>query len=237
MNRIIFFFFILILTLGVIAWTLIFLMNRDTPSFTKTTPQNLEALIEKVGPATVSIEWTSGNGTVITTLDGTGIIVDSRGIILTSKHLVSEWFTYTIEFQDGTKMPAKFLKSHPTLDLALLSIISDKTLSLPVGNFINSQATTHRWESVITIGNMLGLYPGSVSEGIISGLNRTVSFGGISMTWLIQTTIPMSLWNSGGPLIDSDGKIIGINAGIVGGSSQIGWTLPLTQEEVDSFIK
>jgi S1-C subfamily serine protease len=53
---------------------------------------------------------------------------------------------------------------------------------------------------------------------------------------LIQTDIPISLGNSGGPLIAQNGKIIGINTGMVGGSSQIGWALPLTQEMVDTFL-
>jgi serine protease Do len=57
------------------------------------------------------------------------------------------------------------------------------------------------------------------------------------MTGLIQTNIPLSLGSSGGPLIGTDGKIIGINTGIVGGSAQIGWALPLTQDEVDSFLR
>ncbi|MEI6712076.1 MAG: trypsin-like peptidase domain-containing protein [bacterium] len=60
------------------------------------------------------------------------MIVRSDGVILTSKHLTNEEFTYTIEFQDGTKMPARLLKTHPTLDIALLSIMTDKPLSLPV---------------------------------------------------------------------------------------------------------
>jgi S1-C subfamily serine protease len=59
--------------------------------------------------------------------------------------------------------------------------VSDNPLALPIGNFINSQVNIQQGENVIAIGNMLGLYPGSVSSGIISGLDRTVSFGGVSM--------------------------------------------------------
>lgn len=235
MNRITFFSSIVILSLGISVW-IFTTISIHSGTFPRTAASTVQSVIKEVGPSTVSIESASSNGNLMTTLDGTGIIVDPSGIILTSKHLVNEWFTYTIELQDGRKMAAKLLKIHPILDLALLSIISDTHVSFPVGKFIASQAHIYQWENVFTIGNMLGLYPWSVSEGIISGLDRVVSFGVVSMTWLIQTTIPMTLGNSGGPLIASNGSIIGINTGIVGGSSQIGWALPLTQSEVDDFI-
>lgn len=134
-------------------------------------------------------------------------------------------------------MSAILLKLHPTLDLALLKIVSEKPLSLPVGEFTTSQATVRTGDIVMAIGNSLGLYPQSLSQGIISGIHRTVALSENSMTGLIQTSIPLSLGSSGGPLIGTDGKIIGINTGIVGGSSQIGWTLPMIQEEVDTFLQ
>lgn len=235
MNRIIFAICLLVLSLGITVWVTLFVLSTNNPVLG--TSDSLANLVEKITPSIVSITGSTTDGITNTHRTGTGIIIDASGIILTNKHLISEWFTYSIELDDGTKTSAKLLKVHPTLDLALLSIISEEPLTLATWTFINSQASVRQGDRIIAIGNTLGLYTGSVTEGIISGLDRTVSFGGITMNWLIQTSIPMSLGNSGWPLVTIDGSIIGINTGIVGGSSQIGWTLPLTQEEVDSFLK
>lgn len=235
MNKITFAVCILVVSLVVGVWSTLLVLNENRSEVKDL--NSLSTLIEKVTPITVSITSTSTDGAITSARAWTGIIVSPEGIILTNKHLTGEWLSYIIEFHDGTKVSAKLLKTHPSLDLALLSIVSDTSLSLPVGTFINSEAMLRQWDRVIAIGNTLGLYPGSVTEGIISGLNRTVSFSGISMQWLIQTSIPMTLGNSGGPLVGEDGNIIGINTGIVWGSSQIGWALPLTQEGVDSFLQ
>jgi serine protease Do len=112
-------------------------------------------------------------------------------------------------------MPAQVSKIHPTYDLALLTLLSDIPLTLPVGKFINSQANVRAGDIIVSIGNTLGLYPQSIVQGIISGVNRTVPLGTTPMVGLIQTSIPVNLGNSGGPLINVDGKIIGINTGIV----------------------
>lgn len=99
------------------------------------------------------------DGSMTTTRAGTGIIVRSDGVILTNKHLISEGYIYSVELHDGVKISAKVIKIHPTLDLALLSLIADKPLSLPVGIFINSQTHVQTGQRVIALGNTLGLYP------------------------------------------------------------------------------
>jgi S1-C subfamily serine protease len=232
MNRIIFIVSLLSLSLGIIvSWAFFLFEKRDL------TQQGwLPDIIAEIAPSVVSISGTITDESGVTSREGTGIVVWSDGLILTSKHLVSPWLSYVITLQDGMKYSAILVKNHPSLDLALLSIIATTKLSLPVGEFINSHVGIRQGKSVIAIGNMLGLYPWSVSSGIISGLNRTVSFGWVSMDWLIQTDLPMYLGNSWGPLITSDGKIIGINTGVVGGSSQIGWAIPITQSEINDFI-
>jgi len=236
MNRIIFVFCVLALSIWVAIWSTLYVLNTDT-SLSKA-QNTLPELIQQISPVTVSITGTLADGSMTTTRTGTGIIVRSDGIILTNKHLIGEWFVYSIELNDGTQISAKLVKTHPSLDLALLSLMPDMPPpSLPVWIFINSQAHVRQGDRVVTLGNTLGLYPWSASEGIISGLNRSVSFSGIIMDWLIQTSIPMTLGNSGGPLVNEEGKIIGINIGIVGWSSQIGWTLPLTQESIETFLK
>jgi len=93
-----------------------------------------------VSPATVSISATLSDHISVTSREGTGIIIRSDGAILTSKHLIGEGFAYTITLSDGTKLPAKLIKIHPTLDLALLSIVTQDSPSLSVGEFITSQA-------------------------------------------------------------------------------------------------
>lgn len=193
--------------------------------------------VDTVMPPTVSIVATSQSGTVDTSISGTGIIVSSNGLIVTSKHLVWENFWYMITLHDGSTFPAELVKTHRDKDLAILRPIWTKQTSFSVGTFIDSQASVQVWQKVIAIGNMLGLYPFSVVDGIISWMNRSVSFWSIEMTGLLQTSIPATMGNSGWPLVRDDGIIIGINVGIVSGSSQISWTLPLTQQEVDDFIK
>ncbi|MFA6080280.1 MAG: trypsin-like peptidase domain-containing protein [Candidatus Gracilibacteria bacterium] len=240
MNRTLFALFIATLSLVVAVVSTLFILNTDIRNLSEHTggmQGALHTIFDTVGPATVALSATKSGIDEVTTRQGTGIIVRSDGIVLTNKHLVEEGFTYTIEFQDGTKMPAQVSKIHPTYDLALLTLLSDIPLTLPVGKFINSQANVRAGDIIVSIGNTLGLYPQSIVQGIISGVNRTVPLGTTPMVGLIQTSIPVNLGNSGGPLINVDGKIIGINTGIVGGSSQIGWSLPLTQSEVDSFVR
>lgn len=239
MNRTFFAFCIATLSVVVAIMATLFVLKTDIPQFAgqEDLQDTLHTVFDTVSPATVSISATSTGIDEITTRQWTGIIVRSDGIILTNKHLIGEGFTYTIELSDTTKISAVLFKLHPTLDLALLKIVSEKPLSLPVGEFITSQAGVRTGDIVIAIGNSLGLYPESLSQGIISGINRTVTLSENPMTGLIQTSIPLSLGSSWGPLIGTDGEIIGINTGIVWGSSQIGWALPLTQEGVDSFVK
>ena len=240
MKRTFFTFLIVIFLVTITTLSTLLILDSKGGAYHPTTDSQedmLHTIMDTVWPAIVSIYGTASGKDEITTRQWTGIIVQSDGIILTNKHLTSEWFTYTIQLNDTTKMSAIVIKSHPTLDLALLKIVSDHPLSLPVGVFVTSQAGVRSGDTVISISNALGLYPQSISQGIVSGINRTVSLGADTMTGLIQTSSPLSLWSSGGPLIKKDGKIIGINTGIVWGSSQIGWTLPLTQNEVDSFLQ
>ncbi len=192
--------------------------------------------IEHVSPTVVSITGSRVEDSLTTTRTGTGIIITPDGMILTSKHLLWEGFWYIITLSDGSSYPARLLKEHPVKDLVLLQIVSNTKLFLPVWTFIDSQAGIQTGTKVLAIGTMLWLYPWSSIEGIISGLNRTVSFGNTSASWLIQTSIAATLGNSWWPLIQRDGTIIGIMIGIVGGSSQIGWAIPLTQSEIDNFI-
>ncbi len=193
--------------------------------------------IDYVSPSVVTITGTRLEETTTTTRTGTGIIVSEGGLLVTSKHLLWEWLWYTITLSDGTSYPAHVIKEHPTKDLAILQIISEKKHSFPIGIFANSQASIRAGDTVITIGTMLWLYPWSVVEGTVSWFERTVSFGNITVSWLIQTSIAATLGNSGWPLIQSDGTIIGIMMGIVGGSSQIGWAIPVTQSEITDFIQ
>lgn len=205
--------------------------------YTPAREMNWSRAIHRVMRTVVTLTGARADDTTTTTRTGTGIIVSGNGFVITSKHLLWEWLWYTVTLSDNISYPARVIKEHPTKDLALLQIISDTKHSFPIGTFGNSHTRINIGDNVITIGTTLWLYPWSVVEGVISWLDRTVSFGDISANWLIQTSIAASLWHSGWPLIQADGTIIGIIMGIVGGSSQIGWAIPVTQSEIMDFIR
>lgn len=146
---------------------------------------------------------------------GTGFIVSSEGHIVTNRHVVDdERADYTVVFEDDTEISAKVLDRDPVLDIAILKIDTDRKLSpLPIGNSEKLSVG----QSVVAIGNSLGQLSNTVSKGIISGLGRTITatngFGENSETLsdIIQTDASINSGNSGGPLLDINGNVIGVN--------------------------
>lgn len=165
---------------------------------------------------------------------GTGFIATSDGLILTNKHVVNEEGTeFTVVMNNGKKYPAKVLAKDPVQDIAVLKI---EKINLPAVRFGNSDSI-EVGQTVVAIGNALGEFKNTVSTGVVSGLRRTVTASGGGMTEtlddLIQTDAAINLGNSGGPLFNLAGEVIGINTAISQGAQNVGFALPINKAKKD----
>lgn len=167
---------------------------------------------------------------------GSGFIVDSAGLVVTNNHVVEGAETIQIHLQDGTLLKAELVGRDPKTDLAVIRV--KPTTPLPTVAFGDSdKARVGEW--VIAIGNPFGL-GGSVSLGIVSARNRDINAGPYDD--YIQTDAAINKGNSGGPLFDLDGNVIGINTAIFspsGGSVGIGFSVPANTAKgvVDQLVK
>ena len=154
---------------------------------------------------------------------GSGFVIDPSGIVITNAHVIGEANDVTVIFADGRKLKAEVVGKDTKVDLAVLRVKSDKPLKAV--KFGDSEKTRiGQW--VMAIGNPFGL-GGSVSAGIISARNRDISDQ--SYGQYIQTDAAINKGNSGGPLFDMNGDVIGINTAILspsGGSIGIGFAVP-----------
>lgn len=154
---------------------------------------------------------------------GSGVIVDGkRGLVLTNAHVVAGGEEIMVQLQDGRDFSARVLGAEPDFDLAVLEIRGAS--GLPSGKLADS-ADLMPGETVIAIGNPLG-FNHTVTTGVISALGRAIRKDGGMLTDLIQTDAAINPGNSGGPLIDLDGRIIGINALIDARGEGIGFAIP-----------
>jgi len=151
---------------------------------------------------------------------GSGVIYDQQGHILTNNHVIAGAQQLTVALPDGKTYPAKLVGADPLTDLAVLKIDGQ---NLPVASFgDSSQLQVGDW--VVAIGNALALSGGpTVSAGVVSALGRTVQEPGETsgsqgpfLFDVVQTDAPINPGNSGGPLVDLQGKVIGINTLVAG---------------------
>ena len=161
---------------------------------------------------------------------GSGFIVDSEGLIVTNKHVISDpKAEYTVMTESGERFPAHVLSRDPINDVALIKVDSSK---LPVVR-LGDSTRLELGQSVVAIGNALGLFKNTVSLGIISGLSRSITAQADpksppqEMRGLIQTDAAINPGNSGGPLVNMDGEAVAINSAIVYGAQSIGFAIPI----------
>ena len=166
---------------------------------------------------------------------GTGFIVDNSGIVITNQHVVSdEKADYKVIDSKGEEYEITQILRDSSSDIALIRIdIAGREIkALELGDSDKLVVG----QSVIAIGTPLGEYAGSVTAGIVSGLNRSLSagkgwFGTTVKTYegVIQTDAAINPGNSGGPLIDSQGKVIGVNFATASGVDNISFALPINK--------
>jgi len=168
---------------------------------------------------------------------GTGFVVSEDGLIVTNKHVVADpTADYTVITNDDRRYDAKVLGRDRTNDLAVLKVDPAKPQK---GNGVNKMDVLPLGDSsqikvgqtVIAIGNALGEFSNTVSKGIVSGLRRNITAGGLTgseeLDQLIQTDAAINEGNSGGPLLNLRGEVIGINVAMAQGAQNIGFALPI----------
>jgi putative serine protease PepD len=182
------------------------------------------AIYALASPAVVSIRTSTGSGT--------GFLIDTEGRLVTNSHVVGKNKHVLIRFgQDQTSLDGRVVGSDPSSDLAVVDIGAK---SIPKGvkplQFADSRAV-QVGDTAIAIGNPFGL-DRTATEGIVSGLGRHIDApNGFQIDSVIQTDAPINPGNSGGPLLDANGRVIGVNsqiatAGAGGGNLGIGFAVP-----------
>jgi serine protease Do len=172
---------------------------------------------------------------------GTGFIITSDGLIATNKHVVDdETATYTVLTNDGKKYDAKVLSRDPINDLALVKVEASNLPTLPLGD----SADLEIGQRVIAIGNSLGQYRNTVTTGVVSGIGRTIiasttGTGSEQLEGVIQTDAAINFGNSGGPLLDIGGTVIGINTAIDAQGQLVGFAIPSNdlKKDIESYEK
>jgi serine protease Do len=169
---------------------------------------------------------------------GSGFIVSDDGLVLTNKHVViDKEAEYTVLTNNGQRYTAKVLALDPVQDLAIVKITSqngEKFSAIKLGDSAGIQIG----QGAIAIGNALGEFRNTVSVGIVSGLSRTIlasGTGGFSETLedIIQTDAAINSGNSGGPLLNLKGEVIGINTAMAQGANSIGFAIPINRAKKD----
>jgi len=173
-------------------------------------------------PGVVMITVNVGNGQAI----GSGIVLDTRGDILTNAHVISGARSIQVAFSDGTTATGTLVGSNTGADLAVIRVSVAASALHPLT--LGSSANVRVGDSVYAIGSPFGL-SGSLSEGIVSNLGQT---GAGNLTGLIQTDAAINPGNSGGPLVNAQGQVIGVNNSIespVDGNVGVGFAIPIDQ--------
>ncbi len=160
---------------------------------------------------------------------GSGFIVTKDGQILTNNHVVDgvDKITVSVLLSDGSKKtyPARILGNDPTYDVAVIKIDADE--DLPTLELGDSDAL-EVGEFVVAIGNPLG-FEHSVTAGVISAKNRSIHAQDVNFDDFLQTDAAINPGNSGGPLIDMNGKVIGINTAIIPYAQGLGFAIPVNR--------
>jgi S1-C subfamily serine protease len=187
----------------------------DMASILKTAVPAVVALVDDGGPD-------SGGAA------GTGFVISPDGVIVTNNHVVEGAHQIQAVFSDGTTRDATVLGHDPSSDLAVVKVDASGLQTIQLGDSDQVQVG----DDVVAIGNALALQGGlTVTRGIISGLHREVGTNtGSALSDVLQTDAAINPGNSGGPLVDAQGRVIGINTAIAdpGSAQNVGFAIPIS---------
>ena len=239
----------------IILITLVLSISSLSQSYSKTVPESFADLAEKLMPSVVNI---STSTTVVTKSNplpfqfppgspfgdmfkefgdpqerqsaalGSGFIIDKKGIVITNNHVIQDADDIIVRVNGDQEFKAKVLGADPLMDIAVLQLETNEKF-IPVAFGDSDKARIGDW--VIAIGNPFGL-GGTVTAGIISARNRSIGLSRYED--FIQTDASINSGNSGGPLFDMEGNVIGINTAILGrnGSIGIGFSIPSNSAQI-----
>ena len=217
------------------------------PASTTTGTNNLTQIYQQDTPGVVDIQVTSttsgggaqnpfnpfGNpGPQKSQAEGTGFVIDTKGDILTAQHVVAGASSITVQFSDGTKAKATLVGSDKTTDTAVIHVGVPASELHPLT--LGDSSSVQPGDAVVAIGSPFGLTE-TMTAGIVSAVNRTITAPNqFSITGAIQTDAAINHGNSGGPLIDRYGQVVGITNQILTGTNNptsgnigIGFAVPI----------
>ena len=214
---------------------------NDSPASVENIPQegglSLQQIYNKSIPSVVSISCTAYGSAS----SGTGVVLTKNGYIVTNYHVVENATEIFVTFHDETRLQAALVGADAVSDLAVLVVSAEDLIPAELGNSNSLRVG----DSVAAIGDPLGeQLRGTMTDGIISAINRDITTGGRTMT-LIQTNAALNSGNSGGPLLNCYGQVIGINTMKIGdtmstaGVEGLGFAIPsaTVKEVVDQLIQ
>lgn len=216
-------------------------MPVATGTVTSAATSTLESIYDRCNPSVVAIatEGTQTNvfGQSATFASaGSGFIISADGYIVTNAHVISGSSKITVMLYDGTTASAKIVGQDSDADVAVLKVEKTGLTAISFGDSDNLKVG----EQVIAIGNPLGELANTMTTGILSALDREINIDGTPMN-MLQTDASISPGNSGGPLIDLNGNVIGVVSAKSSGSGVegIGFAIPINdvRETVDQLLK
>lgn len=171
---------------------------------------------------------------------GTGFFVSSDGYILTNKHVVTKTeVDYTVVTSDGREFTGSVLARDPLFDIAIVKIEGSGFKPIKLGDSDKIRIG----QTVLAIGNVLSEFQNTLTRGIVSGVGRTITASGAGLTetleGTIQTDASINLGNSGGPLVNLRGEVLGINTAIYQAGEALGFAIPINRakQALDIFRK
>lgn len=180
---------------------------------------NIADMVDVVNKAVVTVinkQTFAGFGQTTSQLQpagsGTGFIVSKDGYVITNNHVVEGSDSLSVIFVDGTEIPATLVGTDAISDLAVIKIQDPVPATVELGD----SSTLRVGEEIVAIGSALGEYTNTVTQGIVSGLGRSLDAqGGSGMENMIQHDAPINPGNSGGPLLNMAGQVVGVNTAVV----------------------
>lgn len=199
--------------------------------------EDIAGVASKVGQSVVSVVTKTATRSAFGNVGtqegaGTGIIISSDGYVMTNKHVIQDSQTVSVVTSDGvTHSDVKVIGTDPLNDVAFLKINNASGLKAAE---LGDSSSIRIGQKVVAIGNALGQYQNSVTSGIISGTGRSIVAGvegneGATerLSDLIQTDAAINSGNSGGPLVNIAGQVIGINTALASDANGIGFSIPI----------